>query len=327
MAYLSSEVQWDASTFDLNLPLRTRQSGFFSGPLTFGDQVLVTTINEIGYPGTYPGYDFDDAQITRYRNGARVEIGGNDLIFDNRGRLVNGSLDFYGSFDANANFRFGLFDPGISIRPLLQARATPTLSDDRQLLARVLEGDDAILLSRFSDAISARGGHDLVAGRAGNDKLSGGAAADILFGGSGADALRGDAGTDLLFGDAGDDRLIGGDGNDLLVGEEGNDTIYGGAGADRFVFIPGVGRDTVVDFGRGADRLVVTGAASIDDLTISSTQGGGTRIAYEGMVIILPDVRRGQITAADFIFSPSADTVLNGPATAFFDNWDYATVV
>lgn len=44
--------------------------------------------------------------------------------------------------------------------------------------------------------------------------------------------------------------LSGGDGDDVLIGRSG-DTLTGGAGSDHFVFNPGFGRETIVDFTPG----------------------------------------------------------------------------
>ena len=46
----------------------------------------------------------------------------------------------------------------------------------------------------------------------------------------------------------GNDRLQGNDGSNLLDGGLGNDILIGGGGKDLFVFKPGYGQDTVLDF-------------------------------------------------------------------------------
>jgi Ca2+-binding RTX toxin-like protein len=63
----------------------------------------------------------------------------------------------------------------------------------------------------------------------------------------------------LLTGTAGDDRLIGDVGDDILASLSGDDVLTGGAGADMFVINSIVGTKTISDFGRGADRLDLTG--------------------------------------------------------------------
>jgi Ca2+-binding RTX toxin-like protein len=80
-----------------------------------------------------------------------------------------------------------------------------------------------------------------------------------LIGGQGNDTLNGDAGTDILYGRVG---------NDALNGGAGNDTLIGGAGADGFIFNSGVqfrraqaelvGLDTITDFVRGTDKIVLS---------------------------------------------------------------------
>jgi len=108
----------------------------------------------------------------------------------------------------------------------------------------LLSGNDHITGSNFSDVINGFGGSDYLNGRAGNDLLTGGPGADTLLGGRG------------------DDSLNGGAGNDMLNGGPGNDVPTGGPGADRFVFntAPNLVNDTIVDFGVGHDKIVLSHA-------------------------------------------------------------------
>lgn len=74
--------------------------------------------------------------------------------------------------------------------------------------------------------------------------------------------LIGNLGENRLWGGDGNDRLYGMDGDDTLTGGAGNDTLDGGQAADDFVFSAAAvnGRDTIVGFSTGLDRLVFTGA-------------------------------------------------------------------
>jgi Ca2+-binding RTX toxin-like protein len=77
----------------------------------------------------------------------------------------------------------------------------------------------------------------------------------------------GRAGDDVLRGGPGDDRLDGGPGDDLLIGDDrlsvhsNEDRLTGGPGRDRFALVGDhpeefdYGRDVVLDFARGEDRL------------------------------------------------------------------------
>ena len=49
----------------------------------------------------------------------------------------------------------------------------------------------------------------------------------------------------------GNDVIVGGNGADVLIGGASNDRLSGRAGDDIFVFRPGFGRDTVIDFNIG----------------------------------------------------------------------------
>ncbi len=96
--------------------------------------------------------------------------------------------------------------------------------------------------------------------------LGGGGGGDGLTGSAAANRLLGRGGDDLLSGLGGNDRLLGGDGNDTLAGGAGADTLAGGLGADRFVLklasestVAGPGRDRILDFEQGQDRIDLAG--------------------------------------------------------------------
>lgn len=147
------------------------------------------------------------------------------------------------------------------------------------------QGDDAVMLGKGNDVGSGGSGHDTVlgeggddriAGDAGNDVLDGGKGKDLLDGGSGNDAMSGGDGEDVLSGGSGDDVLDGGDGHDLLVGGTGDDLLVGGSGHDTmtsgtgkdvFVFESGFGKDVVLDFQKGVDKLEIE--ANINGLKIT----------------------------------------------------------
>ncbi|MCB1517473.1 MAG: endo alpha-1,4 polygalactosaminidase [Hyphomicrobiaceae bacterium] len=90
-----------------------------------------------------------------------------------------------------------------------------------------------------------------------NDLLSGNNKANEIAGKGGNDILQGFAGDDRLSGGKGDDDLFGGRGKDKLNGGMGKDALTGGANADRFIFAPDNGRDDVLDFQDGKDKLVL----------------------------------------------------------------------
>jgi Ca2+-binding RTX toxin-like protein len=323
MAYFDTTVRWNSFGFDLNFSVRSRDSEFNSAPQSFRPSLVPVVLNEVNFEGRFPGYNFDSAIVTRYGNERQTQIGGNSLIYNDRGNIINGNLNFYGDFN-DGIFRFGIYDPGIKIAPLLQARATRTLADDRKILTEIFDGDDFMSMSRFGDAVSSYGGNDFIAGRAGNDTLSGGQDSDMLIGQQGSDVLQGGAAIDILFGYSGNDRIVGGEGQDVIAGNDGNDKLTGGAGADAFLFKGRTNTDVINDFGRGGDRMVLIGVDSFDDLTISLVKGGSSRIAFDGNVIIVQNTRPAEITAGDFIFGATGNAFLNNISAAFFDIWDYA---
>ncbi|MDH2327084.1 hypothetical protein QCN27_09400 [Cereibacter sp. SYSU M97828] len=159
-------------------------------------------------------------------------------------------------------------------------------------------------------------GNDVMAGTfmkevirsySGNDRLGGKGGNDTLLAGSGNDRLDGGAGHDILGGEGGNDVLIGGSGSDRLVGGTGNDLMSGGSGADRFVFHTGHGKDRIVDFTPGADRIDLRGVSAItdfDDLRADHAvqDGGDVVIRYGASAFRLEDVRLSALDADDFLF-------------------------
>ncbi|MBE9007991.1 choice-of-anchor I family protein [Fortiea sp. LEGE XX443] len=131
------------------------------------------------------------------------------------------------------------------------------------------DGNDILNGNAGDDSLYGENGNDILNGGDGNDSLYGEDGNDILNGGDGNDSLYGGDGNDILNGNAGDDTLVGGDGNDTLVGGAGNDILIGGLG--RNILTGGGGRDsfyltnagdsdfdTIIDFARGVDSLVVS---------------------------------------------------------------------
>ena len=57
------------------------------------------------------------------------------------------------------------------------------------------------------------------------------------------------------------ENAVGGGGADIIVGNKANNALYGGQGADSFVFVKdgqgGNGRDLLVDFELGVDRILL----------------------------------------------------------------------
>ena len=108
-------------------------------------------------------------------------------------------------------------------------------------------------------------------GSSGNNTLKGDRRANEIKAGAGNDQLYGNAGDDNLYGEAGDDTLYGGTNNDKLYGGPGNDVLDGGPGADTFVFAPGNGDDSIMDFRSGTDKIDLSAFTTTPTLTDSIT--------------------------------------------------------
>ncbi|WCR19714.1 hypothetical protein JHW40_08765 [Paracoccus alcaliphilus] len=152
-------------------------------------------------------------------------------------------------------------------------------------------GHDRLEGGAGNDLLQGGGGKDTLLGGNGNDSLYGGQGADRLLGGNGVDRLFGQAGNDILEGGASNDLLDGGVGNDTLrggagqdriIGGAGSDVLYGGAGADVFVFRNpgdspvGAGRDRIMDFQRGFDRL------DLRSIDADTSETGNQSLSFSG---------------------------------------------
>ena len=129
----------------------------------------------------------------------------------------------------------------------------------------------------------------------------------LLEGGEGDDILNGGEDADNLFGNAGNDILNGGEGDDLLAGGLGIDILTGGEGSDRFVISPEEGTDTIVDFVKGEDSLVLTQfieTFEFDQLEITgSADGSGSTISIIStgqQLASLSGVEASELEVGDF---------------------------
>ncbi|MEM1256482.1 MAG: lectin-like protein [Cyanobacteria bacterium P01_H01_bin.21] len=168
-------------------------------------------------------------------------------------------------------------------------RATGTQFDD------LLIGDDG------NNSLWANAGNDTIEGGAGNDNLRGHNGDDILFGGVGNDGLQGNFGNDTLNGDVGNDSLFGNEGDDILAGGAGNDRLEGGQGSDIFVLGIGLGRDTIIDFELGTDRIGLQETLTFGQLSLTQ-KNSDTHISFgDELLAIAREVDASTLSAVSFI--------------------------
>ncbi len=182
-------------------------------------------------------------------------------------------------------------------------RGTP---NGEQLLG--LGGEDRLFGKKGNDTLIGGGGNDHLYGGDRDDSLIGGHGKDYLYGEDENDSLIGGYGNDTIYGEDGNDSIIGGDGDDILYGQDENDTLIGGRGddtleggedADIFVLKQGHGRDTIIDFEDGTDKIGLAGSLSFNDLQIVS-QGQNVLIIGEETLVTLQRIDLTLITSDDF---------------------------
>jgi Ca2+-binding RTX toxin-like protein len=133
---------------------------------------------------------------------------------------------------------------------------TTTASSAGEAAGDVLLGIENVLGSRYDDTILGNGADNFIWALMGNDSL---------------------------VGREGDDRLSGGAGADTLDGGLGDDTMVGGFGAD--VFIYDGGRDTISDFVRNQDLIVLR----------SDAWGGGSRTVADILATAVENVAENHV--------------------------------
>lgn len=174
--------------------------------------------------------------------------------------------------------------------------------DTGRFVLSVVSTAPSITGTSAADRLIGGATNTVINGLAGNDTLDGGAGNDRLFGGTGNDSLLGGLGNDLLLGGDGADRLTGGAGNDTLNGGADNDLLRGGVGADRFQFDALSGADRIMDFEDGLDRIrLTTGPKTFAALSVSQI-GDDVLVKWSGGSVMIDDITRAELSAADFIF-------------------------
>jgi serralysin len=146
--------------------------------------------------------------------------------------------------------------------------------------------------------------------------------------GSGNDTLTGNDAHNVLNANGGDDTLRGGGGDDTLIGGLGHDVMEGGLGADLFLYVSptdsvvGGGRDMILDFEQGEDRIDLTGIGAHSFIGAAAFSGSAGQVryaAFDGTTIVELD-RNGDrradlqieldegmlLTASDFLGLDSA---------------------
>ena len=210
-------------------------------------------------------------------------LGDDTYIVDNAGDLV---IEYYGTGD---NQGTDLVQASISYA-LTAYVDNLTLTGTEAINGTGNSGDNLLTGNSAANTLNGNDGNDTLNGAGGADKLYGGAGDDYyIVDNTGDRAYETTSGTEggndtvqttVAFtlgnnvenlylngsgnisgvGNSLNNILSGNGGNNNLTGAGGNDTMYGGGGSDLFIFAPGSGVDTVVDFSVAAnDRISVHG--------------------------------------------------------------------
>lgn len=270
---------------------------------------------------------------------------GDDLIFSGAASdIINGGAGF-------DTLSYELATKGVKVDLSLSSAQGTGMGIDK------IVGIEALIGSRYGDALKGSDNADTIMGGLGNDLVNGGLGNDRLDGGAGSDTLSlandtyafltvdlaltaaqdtgigiktitgfenvlGSQSSDTLRGDAGANRLDGGDGFDVLIGREGNDTLLGGTGDDHLV--GGLGNDAL-NGGAGQDHFYFVDALVAGNVdTISDYEAGWDLIHLAKEVF--SGLNMGIIQEANFRIGTAAadfdDRIIYDSATGklYFDS-------
>lgn len=131
-------------------------------------------------------------------------------------------------------------------------------------------------------------------------------------------AILGNTAANNLDGGDGNDTLNGGAGNDTLLGGNGSDFLTGGEGNDQFLYTTAssVGRDTVTDFNRDADKIVLSRTVfGLESLA-------GNEFSLDTEFAVVDNDAAAELSAARIVFSRGTNTLFsnqNGATAGFGD--------
>lgn len=138
---------------------------------------------------------------------------------------------------------------------------------------------------------------------------------NLTYTGSGGFVGTGNASDNVIIGGSKNDTLSGAAGNDTIVGGAGTDVLRGGADLDTFVFAPGFGNDTIVDFdadGTGGQDLLNISAFGITGTDFAGRVlvedlGFDTMVTVDGVdsvrLLNVNSVGANTITMNDFLLA------------------------
>jgi Ca2+-binding RTX toxin-like protein len=163
------------------------------------------------------------------------------------------------------------------------------------------DGNDSITLSGTSETANGDAGDDHIIATGNLDNANGGEGNDTIDLKGGNGLAHGDAGDDIinatletsastLDGGAGNDMLTGGNSSDQLHGGAGNDILKDSTGAasaaDRDIFLPGLGTDTVTGDGNDTLSYADLAVGVTVDVAAGTASGTGVATSFSGILSV-----------------------------------------
>lgn len=178
-----------------------------------------------------------------YGEGDADEFIGTGLKYNGNGEPTAGTITSYSAYDNHSKI-FSVENMSVAATSIMKVAKTALTTDDQNLLANILKGNDNFTGGNASDFVRLYIGNDVASGRGGSDTIYGGAGNDKITGGLGRDHLRGEAGSDTFIFKTLKDSGISATTRDTIYDFTGPDTIdlsaidaQAGTGNQAFSFI------------------------------------------------------------------------------------------
>jgi len=315
----NNDRPWGAGLFDFNAPTQGTVPDQYGAVADAGGARFSYFLNNLTGERVFPTLPANRLLI-QTADDITVRVAGNNLTRDGNGELLGGTirtLSFNEGLASTDAFIFGL---AVNAAGYRAAAATPGGADDLAFVQGLLGGNDLVSLSALNDVFNAGSGTDVIFSNAGSDRLLLGAGNDAAVGGTGNDTIAGGGGNDLIIGNAGRDVLSGGLNRDTIEGGTGADRVQGDSGADVFVFRGADGRDVILDFELGLDRInILNGATSFVQIVVTDV-GLDTHLGIGSTIVVLKNIDAAALTPASFTFLPDSSAQI---LDALIQNTDF----
>lgn len=207
-----------------------------------------------------------DGTITGRENGVEIDGTGDGNRLVNAGRITGVADDGFAVLGSDYDDR--IVNSGRIIGAIDLGDGNDVFIFRKGKLSDVVaggEGNDTLKTSKSNVVLSEQAGDGYDTVKSTVSYVLGDNVEALILQGKKAINGTGSADSNEITGNSGKNLLKGMAGDDWLDGGKGSDRLNGGAGFDTFVLAKGSGKDTVIRFEDGIDRIFVAGYADFKD--------------------------------------------------------------